>query len=204
MRTRIFGRVGLPILAIYLLGACTTVDLTQVSLEKTAQTLPTMFVQNVVEKASTSMTALFVSKGWCKDSASTPTQTAASVLLNGRVKHDEDEQMVTVIGSRQLSADLNLAQSHIMKTTKAAEIYLATADEVSELSDELSMLEAALLSAKEAEAKFGKALLLSANPDNQSEFESLEISIHQLKKVTNAYGDRMRGQIASKSSRKHS
>ncbi|MBL4870449.1 MAG: hypothetical protein JKX72_05800 [Robiginitomaculum sp.] len=203
MKLRFLDRMILiPLLGICMLSACTTVDLSQVSLEKSRQTKPLAAVQNVVEKASRSMAALFVSKGWCKDSAANPTQTAASVLLNGKVNNIENDiETVKNMGSRQLSADINLAKNHIAQTTKAAEIFLTTADEFSELDKELSMLEAALLSAKEAETKFGKIIILTANSKNQEELEELKISIGKLKKVTDAYGDRTRGQIASKSNR---
>ncbi len=182
-----------------LLGACTTVDLSQVSLENSKTVTQSTPSYNVVEKASMKMTALFVNKGWCKNSSVHPTQTAASVLLNGKDSTDAKPDQVNVVGSRQLSADLNLAELHISQTTKAAEIYLTTADELSELSNELSLLETALLAAKEAEGNFGETIKFSASQINRDELKILSQSIGQLKQVTDAYGDRMRGQIAQKS-----
>lgn len=189
-----------------MMSACTTVDLSQVSFEKTQQP-SSVHAQNVVERASKTMVALFESRGWCKTSPKEKTQTAASVLLNGMDMDAQTPSLTMSVSATQLSKDLGVANDHVKQTTKAAEVFLATAEEIAELGQELSLLEAALLSAREAEHGFEDAMILSTkslSERHQSEFEDLQFSIKQLKTVTDAYGERMRAQISARSERAHS
>ncbi|MBL4766205.1 MAG: hypothetical protein JKY94_00525 [Rhodobacteraceae bacterium] len=148
------------------------------------------------------MVALFESKGWCKTSPKEKAQTAASVLLNGMDMDTQEPSPILSVSVTQLSEDLNLANAHVKQTTKAAEVFLATADEMTELGQELSLLETALLSAHQAEHGFEATMILSTkglSERHQSEFETLQSSIKKLKTVTDAYGDRIRAQISARS-----
>lgn len=186
------------------LSACSTVDLSQIALNQPQEVI-TKPEQNVVERAAYSLTNMFKSKGWCKSDPAEKTQTATNVLLNGIDMDTQNTPVpVSVVSTRQLSTDLTDAKAQIEQTTKAAEVYLVMADEMAELDAELSQLEAALLSAREAETGFGKALDASSNFIVRRKYSSLSNSIAELKTVTDAYGDRIRSQIAARASAKRS
>lgn len=189
-------------MAIMGLTACATVDLSQVAIEqKTAQIAEP--IQNVVELASTKMTALFVSKGWSKGDLKQKTMTATNVLLNGigASKPDHTDVPAITFNAQQLSADLKLANEQVLQTTKAAEVFLVTADVATGLDNELSLLETSLLSAREAEARFGQSVKEAGTYSNRQHFETLQASIGELKTVTDAYGDRIRANISGAASR---
>ncbi len=195
---------GIILLCTGMLSACTTVDLSQVSMNKKPVALVKP-VQNVVEKAAMSMTAMFTRKGWCEVST-TQTQSATSMLLNG--VEDKPSQVTlhadVVLSSRQLSDDLILAQEQVNQTTKAAEIFLTMSEEVSDFDKELSLLETALLSAREAEGNFETTLELVANQKNHQQYKDFQNSVGKLKRITDAYGDRIRHQITMRANRSQS
>ena len=186
------------------LSACTTVDLSQVSV-KQPQEIVQQPKHNIVERASLSLTSTFKSKGWCKSDPAEKTQTATNVLLNGiDINAQNTPVPAAVVGTRQLSADLSIANKQVEQTTKAAEVYLVMAEEMAELDAELSQLEAALLSAREAEAGFEKSMQISPNFIVRRKYHALSNSIDALKNVTDAYGDRIRSQIAALASAERS
>jgi len=181
------------------LTACTTVDLSQVAVKQQSaiQTTPKL---NVVEKASASLTSLFRDKGWSRSGPKQKTQTATSIFLNGMNKNTTGHTATPVMGNAtRLSADLKQAVLSVNQTTKAAEVFLAMADGATSLDRELSSLETALLSAHEAQTRFGKSITLNSSSANEREFQALQHSITALKTVTNSYGDRIRQQIATRS-----
>ncbi|MCF6220227.1 MAG: hypothetical protein L3J65_03865 [Robiginitomaculum sp.] len=186
------------------LTACSTVDLTQIVVNQPQETFDKP-EHNVVERATHSLTSMFKAKGWSKSDPNDKAQTATNVLLNG---FETDEQStitpVMAVSTRQLSADLADAEAQIKQTTKAAEVFLVMAEDMADLGAELSQLEAALLVAREAETGFGKALEASSNFIIRRKYTSLSSSIEDLKTVTDAYGDRIRLQIAARASTKRS
>lgn len=197
------------IISIGGLSACTTVDLSQVSVKQPEEVVeqPT---HNVVERAALSLTRMFHDKGWCKSGPAEMTKTATNVLLNGidtanKYLNGESTPIpASVVGTRQLSTDLSYANEQVEQTTKAAEVYLVMSEEMAELDTELSQLEAALLSAREAETGFGKSIETSSNYIVRRKYTELSSSIEELKNVTDAYGERIRSQIAARASAKRS
>lgn len=187
------------------LGACTTVDLSQISASQ-EQTLAVTPTHNVVERASTTLTSMFRSKGWCKGSPQEKTQTATSILLNGRQDGGGGQSKMALSYSygTALHADLIAANEQVMQTTKAAEVYLSMSSEQTELGAELSSLETALLSAREAQIRFGIALENHETPENIRVYDELKNSVDTLKTVTDAYGLHLRRQIAASSTRTRS
>ena len=182
------------------LSACTTVDLSQVAIKQPREVIqkPT---QNVVEQAALSLTNIFKAKGWCKSHPAEKTRTAANVLLNGvDMEPDNTPIPASVISTRQLSRDLSEAKKLVEQTTKAAEVYLVLSEEITELGAELSHLEAALLAAREAEFGFDKSLQTSSNLIVRHKFTVFSNSVDALKNITDAYGDRIRSQIATRAS----
>jgi len=186
------------------LSACTTVDLSQVSIQQ-PQAITEQPKQNVVERAAYSLTSMFHAKGWCESGPAEMTKTATNVLLNGMDKDSENTAISAIaVSTRQLSADLSNANKQVEQTTKAAEVYLVMSEDMAELDTELSQLEAALLSAREAEAGFGKSLQTSSNFIVKRKYNALSKSIDELKNVTDAYGDRIRSQIAARANAERS
>ena len=183
------------------LSACTTVDLTQVAVNQPKISNENT-EQNVVERASLSLTSMFHAKGWCKSDPAEKTRTATNVLLNGM---DTDNQakntsMVTPVNMNQLITDITVANYQVEQTTKAAEVYLVVADDMAELDKELSQLEAALLSSRQAQAGFVKNANTLSDIDHTThqKLEDISKSISSLKIITDAYGDRIRSQIAAR------
>lgn len=185
------------------LSACTTVDLTQVAVNH-PQATSQETERNVVEKASFSLIRLFHSKGWCESDPAEKTKTATNVLLNGMDTDSKGVQlyMAVPITLAQVVSDIAEANYQVEQTTKAAEIYLVVADDMAQLDKELSQLEAALLSSREAQASFVKNVdeLSEADHLTHEELEKISNSIDELKAVTDAYGDRTRSQIAARAS----
>ncbi len=185
------------------LSACTTVDLTQVAVNQPVETSQEA-EQNVVERASFALTSMFHDKGWCDSDPTEKTKTATNILLNGMEPdtHSNKSFVVTPVTMDQLIANITQANHQVEQTTKAAEIYLVVADDMAELDKELSQLEAALLSSREAQAGFMKSMdaLAEDNPGSHEILEDISKSIDNLKIVTDAYGDRIRAQIAARAS----
>ena len=182
------------------LSACTTVDLSQVAIEQPQVSIEKPNL-NVVERASQSLTSTFRAKGWCKTGPEEKTRTATNVLLNGIGSGQKNTPVpVATLSRAQLSAELTDANTHVVQATKAAEVYLVMADAKAELDNELSLLETALLSAREAETRFDKALEKSGGFMARRKLKILSKSVDNLKNVTDAYGDRIRQQIAARAS----
>ncbi len=182
------------------LGACTTVDLSQVAFEQPKVTEKP--AQNVVERASASLTKSFRQKGWSKSGPKEMTNTATRVLLGGLEDRAavEPKPVILAVSLTQLDADIFAANTQISQTAKAAEVFLTIADDRARLGTELSMLEKALLAAREAETRFEQSLHgFDAEKPNQN-LTGLSRSIERLKTITDAYGERIRTQITARAS----
>lgn len=175
---------------VLILGACATVDLTQASLNTSEQSAVKP-QQNVVKQASQKLTSLFTSKGWCKDTKTASSQSAASVLLRGR-KSDEN----TAVKFDDIANDIAVATNHIHQTTKAAEVFLVMAEDHYDMSQELSVLETALLSAHQAQANF-KAAPNSSTSKYKGDFNNFQNSLTALQRITDQYGARIRQNIVT-------
>lgn len=181
------------------LSACTTVDLSQVAIQSESVTAAAPEKQNVVQRASASLTSKFRSKGWCSGGPQEKTQTATSVLLNGvdATPVKNQNKNISFASADHLAAELASANEHVVQTTKAAEVYLSISDNSTNFDSELSLLETALLSAKEAEIRFGRAVATTQNSSATRNYELLRSSVKLLKAVTDSYGDRARQSIAT-------
>lgn len=179
------------------LTACTTVDLSQVAVQsQPTQTTPAQ--QNVVERASLSLTSKFREEGWCSGGPQEKTQTATSVLLNGIQSSSLQTETKPRVEASDIRTDLRTASQHVEQATKAAEIFLETSDQIVELDKELSLLETALLSAREAEVRFGETVKVNGLETALGDLSNLQNAITALKDVTDKYGDRARSNIANK------
>ncbi|PHS39284.1 MAG: hypothetical protein COA91_06445 [Robiginitomaculum sp.] len=182
------------------LGACSTVDLSQVAIEKPQNTARP--AHNVVERSSISLTSLFRSKGWSKSGPEEKTNTATRVFLGGLEKNHNNtpKDIVVTVNMAQLDADILEANTQIRQTSKAAEVYLTIAEIGAELDDELSLLEGALLAAREAQSGFESSIGANPSVKLQQDFELFSSSVGRLKDITDAYGDRIRAQIIARAS----
>ena len=181
------------------MGACTTVDLSQVAIEKPQ--IAEKPVQNVVERSSISLTSLFRKKGWSNNGPAEKTNKATRVLLGGLDQNGTEQNSLTIVMNRgQLEADIVEANAQILQTTKAAEVYLTISDETADLGTELSMLEKALLSARAAEDGFARAIDINFSDKAKQDFAILSGSVDRLKDITDAYGNRIRARIISRAS----
>lgn len=206
MKTTAFMKiVAITGMCVCTMSACTTVDLSQVTFD-TKPVTKLAEVENVVERASASMMALFEKKGWCKTDLREKTQTAASVLLNGLdfVFQKKARSQDSVVNAQKLSDDIYLANSKVELVAQAAHVYLSTRDVSVDLGVELTLLESALVTAREAEIKFGEILALNNSDHNQREYDQFQTSIDDLKIITDIYGVRMRQQIMSRANTEHS
>ena len=186
------------------LSACTTVDLSQVSLETTPDAVQTEPQKNIVERASVDLTQTFRAKGWSTSGPREKATTATMMLLNGRdsAKKNAAAKQVTYPTAKALLVDVTQANLKIRQTTKAAEVYLSMADDVVSLEGELSALEEALLAAYEARDNFKHAAIaqgLNSQTDRQftTKFDGMAQSLVGLKTVTDQYGERIRANIAA-------
>ncbi|MEE9273241.1 MAG: hypothetical protein V3U57_08255 [Robiginitomaculum sp.] len=184
----VIGAFGLP--------ACTTVDLSQVVTNQQARVKPSTPTVNIVEKTSSALTAICRKKGWSGAKTEKPTQSAASVLLNGMKTETPQYSAIQSVSSQKLLGDILQVNIRVEQATKAAEVFLVTADMTQILNDELSQLEVALLTVKQAHGQLGKRITLDSNSELTNAFTTLETSISALRKVTDDYGIRIRNKIA--------
>lgn len=187
--------VPIIVAGFLVLPGCTTVDLSQVR-EATRPVQETKPSLNVAERAASRLTTVFRTKGWTQAGPREKTQTAASVLLNG-YKAIGPKPAAPSISLATLSADLALATDYIDQATKAAEIYMDMAEPNANFDQELSLLETAYLSAKDAERKFTAIVSQSGHPGHDSSLAALAVSLGGLKSVTDIYGERIRRDIAN-------
>ncbi len=182
--------------ALIMLSACATVDLGQMtSAEPTAADFENTPI-NVVERAAKSLTDTFTQKGWSEAPDPMRIQKAANMLLRGigRDKPVVDASYAATASDIDVvRADILLASQTVTQSVKAADVYIAMADEDTRLRSELKSLEKALAACTRADAMFVRALDNLGAEDVDADMTRLRVSISELRKVTNLYGDRVRG-----------
>ncbi len=180
---------------ILALSACSTVDLTQVSVQKSEQTslVPRL---SVVEKATSRLSRIFHKKKWCAEGEMTTTQ-ASNILLHGLKKDGVVRNGYKPASLKVLHADLDEAARHIHQTTRAAQVYLEMSTNADDLEKELNVLEQALRISRQAEARFSNALIgFGVEKDEVSQAYVREMN--GLQSVTDIYGDRIRAAHTAK------
>ncbi len=172
-------------------SACSTVDLSQMAMEKPAVQVQAQ-KQSVVERASVKMTELFAKNRWSAPKAQSAGKTAM-ILLHGLSKtKDSDEYKAA---SRQdFLNDINAASMLMNQASKAAEIYLAMVVDNSELEKELLYLEQALIAAKQANMRFAKEAKRHNMVDEKTggKLSAYRLELDRLQSVTDNFGVRVR------------
>ena len=86
----------------------------------------------------------------------------------------------------------------VENTTKAAEIFLETANDDMDLRHELKILERTLIQSRQAQETFSAALDVDNQIDQvkfRGEFNTYVQHVDTLRNVTNAYGERVRASV---------
>lgn len=193
------ARIALITLLSLSMSGCATVDLVNVGGNTTASSVSGTSndadSENVVKLAAGRLFDIFTRQGWVESKDNQRVQSAASVLLRG-LETPSDETQHSSYASKSLSvsqmhADVITAQSHVLETSNAAQVYLAVVADDANLREELASLQKALIVAREAELMFKDAIPV-ANPDLDPVFLNYSDSVDTLRDVTDVFGDRVR------------
>ena len=189
-------RLTLALTACLSMTACATVDLNDVAMQGKPSVTKAVDI-NVVQRATAKLYAVFSSRGFVHKDSRKKMRSAARVLLEGL--EDKDVTPAASVGYAALAtdsavvlSDIRMASSHVEQTTKAAEIYLAMAPAEKSLRKELVSLEKSLIASREASSIFEEALTKTSGRVSDSEFAAFNVSVNELRDVTNAFGDRVR------------
>lgn len=184
-------------LAVMPLAACATVDLADMTPAAREAAVPAP--ENVVIKTSAALTEKFEKKGWSAAPDPNRVQKAASFLLRG-IKKETDVKDVSYAGravsTMQVKSDVKVAVQDVQQLVKAADVYLAVADTGQNLRTELKSLEKALAVSHRAEMAFEDAFKALGADEPEAHIKDLTEAAHQLRDLTNIYGERVRAQSA--------
>ena len=192
MKTQI--RIFAVTAAAMLATGCATVDMTEMASPVSARA-DAPAERNIVLRAASKLYSAFRSKGFVAKTSRKKMQSAASILLNGL----EERELTTEVdyASRNLPRavvieDIAYATQQIRVTANAAEIYFDMSEGRQNLRKELTELEQALLSSREAATSF-KAVVGA----DSLELRGLNAEVDRLISVTNNFGKRVREQAAA-------
>ena len=180
--------------AAILATGCATVDMSQMSIPSAAKA-EAPAERNIVLRAASKLYAAFRSKGFVAKTSRKKMQSAASVLLNGLEERDLTSDVN--YASRNLPRvvvieDISYATQYVRQTADAAEIYFDMSEGKKKLREELTELEQALLSSREAAASFEEAV-----GSENAALRTLNVQVERLKTVTDNFGKRVRDQAAA-------
>jgi len=179
----------------FLASGCATIDMTEMAIPSAAKAEQPA-EKNIVLRAAEKLYAAFRKKGFVAKTSRKKMQSAASILLNGleerELTTDDVDYAAQDLPRVVVLADIDYATQHVNRTTNAAEIYYEMSDGKRKLRDELSGLEEALLSAREASAAFETAI-----GSDSLELRQLDVEIDRLKAVTDKFGVRVRDRAAA-------
>lgn len=190
-------KAKLALLSLIFVAAsgCATVDLGSVSgttavAEKSVQENK----DNVVKRAASKLYSAFTTNGWVANKKRKRVQSTASVLLRGLDTTSSASPLSAYnsasVSQNQIHIDILRAEGFVSQATKAAEVYLAMATRDTNLRNELSSLQDALIASREAELVFKSALTNKDVAD--PELVKYMRAVNKLRDVTDAYGDRVR------------
>lgn len=185
------------IAAMLMIGGCTTIDITQVGHNDVSE-ISSVDNRNVVERAAAKLMQTFSDRGWNKKFQNANLAQTSTVLLKGRqeaalnVEAGQDDMIIII------SEDVTEAIMQVENTTKAAEIFLETANDDMDLRHELKILERTLIQSRQAQETFSAALDVDNQIDQvkfRGEFNTYVQHVDTLRNVTNAYGERVRASV---------
>lgn len=184
------------VLCAALTSACTTVEITNTAPSTALVSKPSMD-STLLKRTASRLTSFFHTKGWCPDDGMVKKQSAAQILLEG-LKSGEDRNITLPdydtanATPATLISDIKMAHSHVDQTTTLARRVLTAEPSDATLRDELTLLETALISARQAEDTFSRALH-DRNMSGVATFDSYTNSVNDLRAVTDAFGNKLRG-----------
>jgi len=118
------------------MSACATVDITSLGNAAGEVAVSSAPKKNVVQ---------FINNGWSEKASKKRIQSTAHILLKGLEPQTEAIDQTSYISSlsqkSQLIDDVKAAESYILQLSKAAEVYIAMANQETMLQSELSSLE---------------------------------------------------------------
>jgi len=187
-------RVIVPALLVFTLSACATVDITDMASNNAPVSSETVKQSNVIKHLSAKLVSTFKDKKWTNLATAKSGQSTADILLRGVsqeavvVKASTSQQKVT---ANALSANIREAEHHVFQLTKAAEKYFTLAEDDVILRDELTVLELALLTSRQAEQTFTHDVELLTEAPDLDLAEYIE-SVSSLRDITDEYGQHVR------------
>lgn len=189
------AKIALIILLSVSMSGCATVDLVNTGSQTASVSSTETAKVNVVKRAAGKLYSAFTAEGWVENKSKKRVQSTASVLLRGLDTSSSEGPFSDYASSsltvKKIRADILAAQDYVSQTTKAAEVYLAMASDDTNLREELSSLQQALIVAREAELVF-KAALDKTSSSNDYVWKDYSTSVDELRDVTDAFGDRVR------------
>lgn len=188
--TRRTTYAALMLVCTAMLPACATVDIAEMTTPSARAEAPAEV--NVVQRAVEKLKTAFSQRGFGPKDSKRKMHAAADMLLNGIGKATEtdtgDDYNAVARSPESVTADITLANRHVVQTTRAAEVYLEMAPRDRKLTDELSSLEAALLVSEKAVRVFTVAM----DDAETVELNQLRDSVDGLRRVTDEFGIRVR------------
>lgn len=189
------AKIALIIVLSVSMSGCATVDLVNTGSQTASVSSTETAKVNVVKRAAGKLYSAFTAEGWVENKSKKRVQSTASVLLRGLDTSSSEGAFSDYASSsltvKKIRADILAAQDYVSQTTKAAEVYLAMASDDTNLREELSSLQQALIVAREAELVF-KAALDKTSSSNDYVWKDYSTSVDDLRDVTDAFGDRVR------------
>jgi len=177
------------------MSACATVDITSLGNAAGEVAVSSAPKKNVVQRAAGNLYVAFINNGWSEKASKKRIQSTAHILLKGLEPQTEAIDQTSYISSlsqkSQLIDDVKAAESYILQLSKAAEVYIAMANQETMLQSELSSLEKALIAARHAQVSFQKGFEVFGTTEN-SAFLKYEQSVDRLRDITNEYGQHLR------------
>ncbi|WP_017930778.1 hypothetical protein [Robiginitomaculum antarcticum] len=179
------------------LAACATVEMAPVqsgSLMSQAEVQD----RSEVKMSARKLSSVFSTEGWSRINPTNKAQSAVNILVRGLKKTGEVVDPVRNYLSRRseeqmIVEDIDRANDYVTMTNDTAKLFLLNNPSATDIVSELSDLETALLSARQAEAVFRDALKTQSLPLDHESMMSLTRSVDSLRDTTDIFGSRLRG-----------
>lgn len=179
------------------LSACATVEMAPVESE-IFMSQSEQQDRSAVKLSARQLSSVFSNEGWSRINPSEKSQSAVNILVRGLKKTGKVIDPVRNYLARRtesdmVAADIAKADKYVVKVTTKAKIFIENNPSSVDISAELSDLETALLSARQAEALFEDVVDRNGLGAEKSGLDRLSTSVNALRDVTDTFGNRLRG-----------
>lgn len=193
---------GVVCLALLGMPACTTVQIAKQQASEQISTTASV-TREALQRSVTTLLHVFSKEKWSADSSRSQNQTAANILLEGfkddaPAESNTDAYIRSIGSSKDVTADIIKAQQHVETITSQARTLLAETSPSAKIKSDLNALEKALISSRQAETTFMKALKAQSfdlSGESGRYLEAYIASVEDLKATTDAFGGMMRGDL---------